>query len=266
MNYLDNGIPFYAADAVLRGEYAERLVLLKPDSKIPDSAGYMDRLVTLAEIRWKFRRRALGLGLKLGKGLGVIDCDGPGMRELAGELLGIDTTEGMIARTDKGVHVYVRTNLDRRIIKWRGHHFDVLAKGFAVIPPSSVGGGMRREWETGMRQMAELPFLDAAKVLDPVPDRRTPTLIAATGDRYADAALRNEVRNVATAAEGTRNDSLNRAAFSLGGLVAVGVLSRDTVEAALVEAALAAGLGETEIAATLKSGMEAGIKRPRGGH
>lgn len=54
---------------------------------------------------------------------------------------------------------------------------------------------------------------------------------------YVTAALRNEVRNVATAADGTRNATLLRAARALGRLVASGELDRGVVEEALSRAA-----------------------------
>jgi hypothetical protein len=44
------------------------------------------------------------------------------------------------------------------------------------------------------------------------------------GTAYAMAALREEIRLVATVRPGTRNDTLNRAAFSLGQLAAAGLL------------------------------------------
>ncbi len=83
-------------------------------------------------------------------------------------------------------------------------------------------------------------------------------------NRYAEAALRYETRTVRTATPGTRNVTLNRAAFSLGQLVIAGLLARDAVEAELTDAALDAGLCEREIAGTLRSGLEAGMLRPRG--
>ncbi|WP_431986288.1 bifunctional DNA primase/polymerase [Streptomyces griseoflavus] len=55
--------------------------------------------------------------------------------------------------------------------------------------------------------------------------------------RYADVALANESRNVATAADGTRNATLLRAARALGRLIASGDLTRVQVEQALREAA-----------------------------
>ncbi|MER5447790.1 bifunctional DNA primase/polymerase [Streptomyces sp. NPDC002764] len=54
---------------------------------------------------------------------------------------------------------------------------------------------------------------------------------------YAAAALRAEVDNVATAADGTRNATLLRAARALGRLVASGDLGRGEVEEALSRAA-----------------------------
>ncbi|MFL1901056.1 bifunctional DNA primase/polymerase [Streptomyces tauricus] len=55
--------------------------------------------------------------------------------------------------------------------------------------------------------------------------------------RYADVALGCEVRNVATAADGTRNASLLRAARALGRFIASGDLPRTVVEQALRGAA-----------------------------
>ncbi|MFQ5736778.1 MAG: YfjI family protein, partial [Thermodesulfobacteriota bacterium] len=65
------------------------------------------------------------------------------------------------------------------------------------------------------------------------------------------------------ATEGARNDTLNRAAFSLGTLVAGGELDKRPVEVALLSAAISIGLTEFEARATIKSGMEAGALEPR---
>ncbi|HEV2639342.1 MAG TPA: bifunctional DNA primase/polymerase [Actinocrinis sp.] len=80
---------------------------------------------------------------------------------------------------------------------------------------------------------------------------------------YTAAALRNEVERVHTAAPGTRNDTLNRAAYSLGRLIGAGLLDRDEVSAQLQHAALGAGLPPRETAATTRSGLAAGIAHPR---
>ena len=80
---------------------------------------------------------------------------------------------------------------------------------------------------------------------EPPPPRQTyhPGNVTA----WAEKALSEEVNRVVTAAEYTRNDTLNRAAFSLGQIVAGGGLDRGTVESELMAAATAAGLTSKEI-------------------
>jgi hypothetical protein len=85
----------------------------------------------------------------------------------------------------------------------------------------------------------------------------------ARATRYATKALTSECENVAGAAEGTRNHTLNRAAFSLGQLVAAGHLTHDDTWRALTDAGRAAGLDPHEIEATLRSGLGAGQHHPR---
>lgn len=87
--------------------------------------------------------------------------------------------------------------------------------------------------------------------------------VAGGGTRYTLAALNEEAEAVAAAPEGTRNDTLNMAAFRLGRYVGSGQLDGQTVTDALTRAALAAGLGEAEIASTLRSGGLAGAARPK---
>jgi hypothetical protein len=87
------------------------------------------------------------------------------------------------------------------------------------------------------------------------------------GERYAPyaaAALDRELDAVARAAEGQRNDQLNRSSFALGQLVAGGALDRTDVEALLEATASAIGLAEREARATIKSGLNAGAHEPRG--
>lgn len=80
---------------------------------------------------------------------------------------------------------------------------------------------------------------------------------------YGRKALEAEVGKVATAPPGQRNNTLNAAAFALGQLVAGGELNRGDVETALMTAATAAKLSQTEAAHTIKSGLDAGAKEPR---
>jgi hypothetical protein len=80
---------------------------------------------------------------------------------------------------------------------------------------------------------------------------------------YAAKALQAECALVAGAANGTRNDTLNRAAFNLAQLVAAGHLFEDDLRQVLATAALATGLDAREIQATIDSGFKAGALQPR---
>jgi hypothetical protein len=98
----------------------------------------------------------------------------------------------------------------------------------------------------------------------PSPAARPPDGVSgsAQGAAYAMAALRDETRLVATARPGTRNDTLNRAAFSLGQLAASGLLPPLAVVTALASAAERAGLPRGEAHRTICSGLSAGARKP----
>ena len=63
---------------------------------------------------------------------------------------------------------------------------------------------------------------------------------------------------------GTRNDSLNRASFNCGRLVAVCPDLRDFVMNALRQTATSIGLSEAEAAKTIFSAFKAGLVASRG--
>jgi hypothetical protein len=81
---------------------------------------------------------------------------------------------------------------------------------------------------------------------------------------YVRSAVAGEVQRVLDAMEGERNHTLNRSAFKLGQLVATHQLDEETATEALSNAAGAAGLPEIEAAATIRSGLGAGQRSPRG--
>ena len=85
-----------------------------------------------------------------------------------------------------------------------------------------------------------------------------------TGQGWADTALRDELSNLRATSEGQRNDALNKAAFNLGQIVAGGALDQADVRARLTAAAGGIGLCANEIAATIQSGLAAGLQTPRG--
>ncbi|MFP3869227.1 MAG: hypothetical protein ACLFUU_13925 [Desulfobacteraceae bacterium] len=85
------------------------------------------------------------------------------------------------------------------------------------------------------------------------------------GTPYGRKALANELARLAQIREGShfRNIQLNRGAYALGQLVGAGHLDQDTVKLHLYQVGLNIGLPEREVAATLRSGLEAGIRSPR---
>jgi putative DNA primase/helicase len=74
--------------------------------------------------------------------------------------------------------------------------------------------------------------------------------------------LASELEKVATAPLGQRNDTLNRASFVLGQFIGAGTLERSEVEILLIAEGITSGLSESECRATMKSGLDAGMKHP----
>lgn len=102
----------------------------------------------------------------------------------------------------------------------------------------------------------------------PADPRRALRIIRSGADRrtrYANTALSAEINAVLAAAKGTRNTTLHKAAFALGQLVGDGLLPEHVVDDALSAAGHAIGLPAKECAATIRSGIRAGIAHPRGG-
>jgi hypothetical protein len=99
----------------------------------------------------------------------------------------------------------------------------------------------------------------------PAPPPRAPvTYSTGNGGAYAQRALEAECERVSGAQPGERNHTLNRAAFSLGQLVAGGALEQDEVVHALSLAAHQAGLDDLETRRTIASGLKGGSEQPRG--
>ncbi len=147
---------------------------------------------------------------------------------------------------------------------WAG--LDVRGNGFIIIPPSVHPSGAVYRWVDGHDHLAPTRapgFLLASSTPPPPRDRVMPREWAERDTRYAVAAVRAATRNVAGAREGTRNATLNTAAYSLGQLVAGGELTHHTAVDALTASAAQAGLPAREAARTIQSGLRAGVRRPR---
>jgi hypothetical protein len=142
------------------------------------------------------------------------------------------------------------------------------AGGYVLTPPSTHISGERYAWKIppGSTPVAPCPdwLLELIKRHESRPAGPVVPLMHQGADSaYGRAALRNELVRLAQTPEGGRNNALNRAAYSLGRLVAGGHLDGANVAALLATVALNAGLGEREVERTLRSGLRAGMEVAR---
>lgn len=281
-----------ALDAVLRGWHVFPCAV---GGKRPALHGNWQELATRSpdQVRDWWARAPYNIGIACGpSGLVVIDLDQPhddtdddpdddgalfplsgadrlsrlarehGERYPGGTYV-VDTPSG-------GCHLYFSTAGDRarNSAGVLGPHIDVRAGGGYVVGAGSRIGGQAYTARNGSRALAPLPswlerLVAEAPVALPVPAPRLPVADRAQGRAYAMAALRAETSRVAAAVPGARNDTLNRAAFSLGQLVAAGLLPPVPVITGLISAAMYAGLPEEEAVRTVRSGMTGGARKPR---
>ena len=170
--------------------------------------------------------------------------------------------------TPGGTHLYFRATSPpvRNSASRLGPLIDVRAAGGYVVAPGSRAGGRLYE-VTDPSRPAPLPDWIARLLTDGPGLVTAARQLPAPGTRqataYALAALREESARVATARPGTRNDTLNRAAFSLGQLVAARLLPAVVVVAALADAAARCGLPGSEADRTIRSGLTSGARHPR---
>jgi hypothetical protein len=142
----------------------------------------------------------------------------------------------------------------------RGLDTRCASRGFVVIPCSIHRCGAPYRWERGDKAIAAAPTWLIER-LRRLPEQQTPTSVAAPLGvpnletvRYALAALRAEAAAVVGAKEGTRNDTLNRAAFRMRRFVDAGHLDVGLVTRTMTDAAQKSGLELTEALRTVASG------------
>ena len=157
-----------------------------------------------------------------------------------------------------------------------GTGIDVRGDGGMVVAPPSVTPGIGAYRWLGRNPIAAMPgWLIELTREKP---RAAPTIsqraIAAIGrptngsaSTYGEAAIEYEITALAQALPGSRNDTLNRAAFSLFQLVGGGEIQEGEVLDRLIEASTVNGLvaddGLPSVMATIESGRRAGLQHPR---
>jgi hypothetical protein len=152
-------------------------------------------------------------------------------------------------------------------VDWRGRG------GYVVAPPSRHTSGHPYQWLPGRGldvPVAEVPAvlltqLERRRPLRPAGPVAPPVLSDGPCDRYARAALAEELARVAAAPLGQRNRQLWESTRNLYNLVAIGALDHREVDHGLLQAAERCGLLAEEprqTRRTLASGRQVGLAHP----
>jgi hypothetical protein len=223
------------------------------------------------------RHPRAGVGVALGPAAGVVDVEVDDPDGAAAVLARLELPPTLGWRSARGEHRLfawdprVESECGRAVAYLAGGAVEVRLGGagkqlLSVCPPTVGSDGRCRVWN-GVWEVAKFPERLLGLLSQPAlregARREQPAPYEPTANRYAAAAVRAEAALVRAAGVGARNRTLNRAAFNLGQLVKAGMVSRAEVEAELAAAAAEVGLHEREVAATLRSGIEAGMRHPR---
>lgn len=230
------------------------------------------RRATPAEIIAWFQGEPLpNIGIVTGKmsGMFVLDCD---TEEAYQDVAARGLPVTMTVKTARGYHLYFAYPDGLAIGNRTGllPGCDIRGDGgYVVAPPSLHPSGIHYKWIHDVAPAAAPGWLLDLLTMK----ERRAALPKGKGGRageevrdpaaYIAAAFDREINTLINAQEGERNNTLNTAAFNLGQLVPSGMIREFDVFKALEGAALAIGLGEAEITATIKSGIESGKATPR---
>lgn len=211
------------------------------------------------------------IGIATGHGVDVLDLDGKDAQELLSSCPQTPTV--LTGRNGGGRHLYLKSsgmkngaNVHPQIkgVDFRGEG------GYVVAPPSIHPSGRVYSWEIepGAAEFAPAPAWLAeclsprAELLPEPPAVIQTTAPDAQRAAYADRALSGILDELSTAAQGERNNALNKAAHRAGRLIGGGVLDATTACRALLAGAQALGLSEYEARKTIGSGVNAGQRDP----
>ncbi|MFD9464844.1 bifunctional DNA primase/polymerase [Streptomyces sp. NPDC060027] len=157
-----------------------------------------------------------------------------------------------------GTHLYFTAPPGVRMTNTQGtvaDSVDTRAWGGYVVAAGSTTPAGSYEALCGPVVTCLPPWLQS--ILQPAPKGSQAPSVAVAGQsrRYADIALTEECRNVASAQVGEREAKLFRAARAVGRFVAWGDLPRHVVEQALQEGGEAVGLSASECRSTIRSAL-----------
>lgn len=198
--------------------------------------------------------------------------DGLGDWEQLKKDLGFDDDEACVTETPSGGRHIIFTDPTGGLIgnssRMLPDSIDVRGDGGYIVAPPSRNNGGRYRWLRQNHPPGHVPPQLVKLLLHKrEPERQEAHTPSDGKNRYANAALQDEIDELATVPQGDRNNQLNRSAFNLGQLVGAGLLERHDVETALYNACSTNGLlqddGERSVRATMQSGLNAGEAQPR---
>jgi hypothetical protein len=229
-------------------------------------------------LAWWSSHPHANIGLATGHLFDVLDVDGPegeqAIRTLAAAY-GLASSGPLVRTGGGGWHFYLTpTGLgnvhprDLEQVDWRGRG------GYVVAPPSRHASGHPYRWlagrdldtPPGQVPSVLLERLQPRQLQRPTGPDQVPTAADGSGERYARAALAEELARVAAAPVGQRNRQLWESTRNLYNLVATGALIEREVQQGLLDAAERCGLLAEEprqTRRTLASGRQIGLTHPR---
>jgi hypothetical protein len=228
-------------------------------------------------LAWWSRHPQANIGLATGYHFDVLDVDGPegqhAIRTLAAAH-GLQSSGPLVHTGGGGWHFYLfPTGLGNvrpaglAHVDWRGRG------GYVVAPPSRHASGHPYQWvdgrdlDTPPGQVPKvlLKRLQPRQIQRPPGPVQLPAVADGPGERYARAALAEELARIATAPVGQRNRQLWESTRNLYNLVATGALDHREVDQGLLDAAERCGLLAEEprqTHRTLASGRQVGLAHP----
>lgn len=225
--------------------------------------------------RWWPPTSLFNIGIATGSksGVFVVDVDGDEGRATLADLMRGHKPIDDISKvtTGRGEHIYFRCDGLRVSNSQLGPGIDLRGEGGYVVGPGSLhaSGAAYRLGHWGQIRPKFRPAKAPECLLQAIHLQTTPSMAGyrehAVEERpyYGEAALEGEVAKVCGARPGTRNNTLNTAAYKLGQLISSGGLNIMAVSDRLAAAAQQIGLGPKEAAATIRSGLTAGQRQPR---
>jgi predicted P-loop ATPase len=250
---------------------------LKPGRKEPLAAhGCNDATSDPATIEaWWRRWPQANVGVATGavSGLVVLDIDGPDGEASWAELVAmhgqVEALEQKTGRPDGGRQLFFAHPGDK--VQCRTGvlpGIDVRGDGgYVVVPPSLHPSGRRYEWtKKGLPDPLPAWLLDVLRPTKrPKAKRAAPTrTTCGATSAWGQARLDANAQAVRRAAEGSRNATLNVAAFKVGQGVGAREIDEEHARDALLSAALDSGLEEVEARKTIASGLTRGAEQPQG--